>query len=273
MQSNTIISAVKYLLLGLLLSFLLQIPAAGQEKDNASAPEHITDSVNEETTYIEENYNKYDNSDFIKESALKPITYHDKQLSQSNWNHIVGKDQYHYTLEKLTPATANNSWFKSFIDAISNFFNSDLGYMVAIIIIAFILILIIYFFVKNNKLIFRNAINQAVADGDKNAFETIPEDWIAAIQDAINNKDYKSAIAFQFRYLLVKLDGASLIQFQSHKTNTHYYYELMPSQQANQFQRLSAMFNEAKYGYKEINKESVSHFQLLDQQFQQSLHL
>lgn len=73
-------------------------------------------------------------------------------------------------------------------------------------------------------------------------------------------RDYRSAVRFQFLFVLKKLSDRKLIDWNAEKTNKDYLAEMKNSEQKKQFRELVRIFDYVWYGEFEINENSYLSF-------------
>ena len=117
-----------------------------------------------------------------------------------------------------------------------------------------------YFFGKKNK-----KLNIAEQDLEENIHEI---NFPNSINDFERKKDYRSAIRYQFLFVLKKLSDKKLLEWNPEKTNKDYLAELKDKNQKSEFKELVYIFNNIWYGEFEVDEKSYNRFKEKFNQFQ-----
>lgn len=138
----------------------------------------------------------------------------------------------------------------------------------AIVLVGFLLYFIIkYLLGKNGSFIFGRK-NKKLDISEKELHENIHEiNFAESIAQFENNGEYRSAIRYQFLYILKKLSDRKIIVWNPEKTNKDYIAELKEQQLKNEFSKLSYIFDYVWYGEFGIDKEDYSRFKQQYQSF------
>mgnify|MGYP001796922031 CR=1 FL=1 len=107
-----------------------------------------------------------------------------------------------------------------------------------------------FFFSKKNKAV---NINNSVLHENLHDIN-----FLASIAAFEHNKAYRSAIRYQFLFVLKKLSDEKLIQWNPEKTNTDYNSEIEDSNQKESYQKLSYIFENVWYGEQKIDEQLYS---------------
>lgn len=138
----------------------------------------------------------------------------------------------------------------------------------AIVLVGFLLYFIIkYLLGKNGSFIFGRK-NKKLDIAEKELHENIHEiNFPESIAQFENNGEYRSAIRYQFLYILKKLSDGKIIVWNPEKTNKDYVAELKEERLKNEFSKLSYIFDYVWYGEFGIDKEDYSRFKQQYQSF------
>ncbi|MCY0970637.1 DUF4129 domain-containing protein [Chryseobacterium wangxinyae] len=138
----------------------------------------------------------------------------------------------------------------------------------AILLVGFLLYFIIRFILgKNGSFIFGKR-NKKVIINDEELHENIHEiNFPESISSFERSKDYRSAVRYQFLFLLKKLSDKKLILWNPEKTNKDYVAELKVPHLKNEFSNLSYIFDYVWYGEFNIDEESYAKFKEQYQSF------
>ena len=138
----------------------------------------------------------------------------------------------------------------------------------AIVLVGFLLYFIIKFLIgKNGNFIFGKR-NKKVVINDEELHENIHEiNFPESIATFERTKDYRSAVRYQFLFILKKLSDKKLILWNPEKTNKDYIAELKVQQLKNEFSNLSYIFDYVWYGEFSIDEQSYAKFKEQYQSF------
>jgi hypothetical protein len=138
----------------------------------------------------------------------------------------------------------------------------------AIVLVGFLLYFIIKFLIgKNGNFIFGKR-NKKVVINDEELHENIHEiNFPESIATFERTKDYRSAVRYQFLFLLKKLSDKKLILWNPEKTNKDYVAELKAPHLKNEFSNLSYIFDYVWYGEFSIDEQSYAKFKEQYQSF------
>ena len=117
-----------------------------------------------------------------------------------------------------------------------------------------------YFFGKKNK-----KLNIAEQDLEENIHEI---NFPNSINDFERKKDYRSAIRYQFLFVLKKLSDKKLLEWNPEKTNKDYLAELKDKNHKSNFKELVYIFNNVWYGEFEVDEKSYNRFKEKFDRFQ-----
>lgn len=133
--------------------------------------------------------------------------------------------------------------------------------VLAVIIVGLVLyFLISYLLSKDGNFIFGKK-NKKVNINDCDLNENIHEiNFPASISDYEQKKDFRSAVRYQYLYVLKKLADKKLIEWNPEKTNKDYVAEYSVSASKEQFRELSYIFDYVWYGEFDLNEESYRQF-------------
>jgi hypothetical protein len=138
----------------------------------------------------------------------------------------------------------------------------------AIVVVGFLLYFLIKFLISNNGSLFFGKKNRKVEINEEELHENIHEiNFPQSIAAFENNKDYRSAVRYQFLFILKKLSDKKLIQWNPEKTNKDYVAELKAGNLKNEFYDLSYIFDYVWYGEFSIDEEHYAKFKKQFQNF------
>lgn len=140
--------------------------------------------------------------------------------------------------------------------------------ILAIIIIAFILYFLIRFLVGKDGNFFFGKRNKKLEISDTDLHENIHEiNFPESIAQFERQKDFRSAIRYQFLFVLKKLADKKLIDWNPENTNRDYLYQLKTESHKKKYTQLAYIFDHVWYGEFLINEDQYQGFK---KQFQTS---
>lgn len=138
----------------------------------------------------------------------------------------------------------------------------------AIILVGFILYFIVKYLIGTNGSWFFGKKNRKLEIKSEELHENIHEiNFPQSIAQFENNRDYRSAVRYQFLYALKKLSDRKHIVWNPEKTNKDYVAELKAASLRDDFYALSYIFDYVWYGEFSINEESYLQFRNQFQDF------
>ena len=138
----------------------------------------------------------------------------------------------------------------------------------AILLIGFLLYFIIKYLMANGGISFFGKKNRKVEIRDEELHENIHEiNFSESILKFEKAGDFRSAVRYQFLFILKKLSDKKLITWNPEKTNKDYVAELKVPHLKNQFYDLSYIFDYVWYGEFSIDEESYLAFKNQYQSF------
>lgn len=133
--------------------------------------------------------------------------------------------------------------------------------LIAVVIIAFILYFLVKYLVGKEGNLFFSKKNKKLGIESGDLHENIHEiNFPHAISVFETSKDFRSAIRYQFLYLLKKLSDKKLIEWDPKKTNKDYLCELKIESLRKEYKRLSYIFENVWYGEFEIDENAYQNF-------------
>lgn len=138
----------------------------------------------------------------------------------------------------------------------------------AIILVGFLLYFIVKFLINHNGNLFFGRKNKKIEINEEELHENIHEiNFPQSIAKFENDGDYRSAVRYQFLYILKKLSDKKLILWNPEKTNKDYVAELKANHLKNDFYNLSYIFDYVWYGEFSIDENSYNKFKNQFQEF------
>ncbi|MCD0479586.1 DUF4129 domain-containing protein [Chryseobacterium sp. LC2016-29] len=131
----------------------------------------------------------------------------------------------------------------------------------AIIVVGFLLYFIIKYLISTNGSFFFGKKNKKLEINEEELHENIHQiNFPQSIAKFENEGDYRSAVRYQFLYILKKLSDKKLILWNPEKTNKDYVAELKAAHLKNEFYNLSYIFDYVWYGEFSIDAQSYDKF-------------
>lgn len=138
----------------------------------------------------------------------------------------------------------------------------------AIVLVGFLLYFIIRYILGRNDNLFFGRKNKKVEINEEELHENIHEiNFPESILKFEKAGDFRSAIRYQFLFVLKKLNDKKLIIWNPEKTNKDYVAELKAQHLKNDFFNLSYIFDYVWYGEFNIDEQSYQKFKNQYQSF------
>ncbi|MBQ0152273.1 MAG: DUF4129 domain-containing protein [Chryseobacterium sp.] len=137
-----------------------------------------------------------------------------------------------------------------------------------IVVIGFLLYFLINFIIGKNGNLFFGKKNKKVSIVGEELVENIHEiNFPENILKFESNKEFRSAIRYQFLYILKKMSDKKLISWNTEKTNRDYINELKVPQQKSEFSELAHIFDYVWYGEFSLDEKTYQEFKSRFQSF------
>lgn len=144
--------------------------------------------------------------------------------------------------------------------------------IVAIVLLGFALYLIVKFVLARNGNWVFSKKSKKLNPEDRTITENIHElDIPALIKSYEDKKEYRSAIRYQFLYLLKLMTDKNMLEWDPEKTNRDYIRMLNGNALQSDFQKLSFVFENVWYGERSITENEYAIFRKQYQQTQQKI--
>lgn len=199
------------------------------ESDSLVKSNYSTDNILYPKNFAPNYKSKYKSNDFDYE-VLKP--------KQSIWDKI-----------KLKIAELLSKIFKDLDPNKANAYTVNILRIIGIVVIAFLIfILLRYLMYKEGNFLFgrkNRKINIRTQDLEENIHEINFPQTILQLEQ---QKDYRSAIRYQFLFALKKLSDKNLIQWNPEKTNRDYLRELKNENLREDFRKIAYVYDYIWYG-------------------------
>lgn len=138
----------------------------------------------------------------------------------------------------------------------------------AILLVGFLVYFIIKFLLGKNGNFFFGKRNKKVSISEEELHENIHEiNFPESIVSFERAKDYRSAVRYQFLFILKKLSDKKFILWNPEKTNKDYVAELKADHLKSEFSNLSYIFDYVWYGEFNIDEQMYLKFKELYQSF------
>jgi hypothetical protein len=249
----------------LLLIFLNLGVLKSQEYDDEIYTEVYTDSLS--TNHYR---NMYVADSVLKANPQTENTVFPKKFKENLPSRYKG-NEFDYTTSK-----PRESFFEKFQRKIARLMQSIFGEtsletssqittvvirLFAIILVGFLLYFIIKYLIGTNGSLFFGKKNKKLEINEEELHENIHEiNFPQSIARFENDGDYRSAVRYQFLYILKKLSDKKLILWNPEKTNKDYVAELKAAHLRNEFYNLSYIFDYVWYGEFGIDEQSYGKF-------------
>lgn len=201
----------------------------------------------------------------VSENPVYPKEFKENvpsRYKESDFDYSMSKPRESFWQKLLKKADRIlRSIFGETVFAKSSELTAALVRLFAIILVGFLLYFIIkYILGKDGNFIFgkkNKKLNLNVEELHENIHEINFPESIATFENA---RDYRSAVRYQFLYILKKLSDRKLINWNPEKTNKDYAAELKAAHLKNEFFDLSYIFDYVWYGEFNIDEQSYQKF-------------
>lgn len=183
-------------------------------------------------------YNRKFKEDFRKKYQTDDFNYTTSKPKKTGWDDLA-------------------KWLRDLFGNQDGFWAGIFIKIFGFLVLGFVLyILISYFISKDGNFFFRKK-NKTIAIEEAEIIENIHEiDFAERLANAEKQKDFRSAIRYQFLNVLKKLSEKKQIDWNTEKTNHDYLKELKPEKSKTNFAELLYIFEYVWYGEFEINEEA-----------------
>ena len=148
---------------------------------------------------------------------------------------------------------------KSFWDYVFDFFASDLVKMIFYVIVGVLILFVFYrIIILNDLFIFYSSRKKRLQSEDHGLAEIDPAAIDKKIQEAIDKRDYNSAVRYLYLKTLYTLNDKKWIQFHSEATNTEYLNQMSQHKRSKEFGFLTQIYEYVWYGKFEINEQQFA---------------
>ena len=148
---------------------------------------------------------------------------------------------------------------KSFWDYVYGFFASDLVKLIFYVIVGALILFVFYRIIVVNDLFIFYASRKKRLQGEEPAPAGIDRAAIdKKIQDAIDARDYNSAVRYLYLKTLYTLNDKKWIQFHSEATNLEYLNQMSQHKRSKEFGYLTQVYEYVWYGKFEINEQQFA---------------
>lgn len=249
----------------LLLFFSTGFLHAQDDDQSATVEEYIGDSL---STGHYRNMLRAD-SVLIRNPVSENIVY-PKKFKENLQSRYKGKE-FDYSVTK-----PRESFFQKLIRKLDKILQSIFGEtaftnsakittilirLFAIVLVGFLLYFIVKYLMGKDGNLFFGKKNKKIDINAEELHENIHEiNFPESIAKFEREKDYRSAVRYQFLFILKKLSDRKQINWNPEKTNKDYAAELKDGLLKNEFARLSYIFDYVWYGEFSIDEQSYLKF-------------
>lgn len=252
-------------LTGMLFIFCLSTGAASAQDD----PE--TDTLQVVAPPVDE-YEEDEDDDYTA-SQYQPTPPALRQVSDSVVKNLQQDEDFAYAndpeylkLNRQPPRPRTNFW-----EGFNNFFKGSVVRTIAYSLLIAFFIFVIYRIIVVNQLYLFYSSKKARANDEQEEEDIHDEHIDEKIRKAINEKDYRSAVRFQYLKGLRLLSDKGWIKYHAQATNHDYVYQLSRYPVAGDFRFLTQVYDYVWYGEFAVNDEQFTRLQSNFQNFYQAV--
>jgi hypothetical protein len=148
---------------------------------------------------------------------------------------------------------------KTFWDYVFDFFASDLVKMIFYIVVGALILFVLYrIIIVNDLFIFYSSRKKRLQSEESALAEIDPVAIDKKIQEAIDARDYNSAVRYLYLKTLYRLNDKKWIQFHSEGTNREYLIQMSQHKRSKEFGFLTQVYEYVWYGKFEINEQQFA---------------
>ncbi|MCT3674133.1 DUF4129 domain-containing protein [Elizabethkingia anophelis] len=270
---------LKSILLGLVnnrilyIIFLFTLSVHAQEVDSIVSDEVIEKNIKDKNQLKTDSLLK---KGYTTESVVYPGTFDAKfkeKYQGSDFDYSVNKPKESLWQKfKKWLGELLNDWFQSNSLRGANDLFYVLLRIIAIVLIGFVLYVIIRFVLSRNGNWVFSKKSKKLNPEDRTITENIHElDLPSLIKNYEDKKEYRSAVRYQFLYLLKLMTDKNMLEWDPEKTNRDYIRILSGNALQSDFQKLSFVFENVWYGERTIGENEYAIFRKQYQQTQQKI--
>ncbi|KAA5535071.1 hypothetical protein F0919_10775 [Taibaiella lutea] len=215
----------------------------------------------QEDAPAEEDYSYNEAHFYEANTAPAPVK---RNISNADWNKLTQDPAFNYEDEKeeiKPPQEYKPGWWERMFQAIFDFIGSAAGKVIIIVIVVLIVLVLIFRIFQLNGNIFFSKKDKNLLQQDTDDENHIPDDWEKEINMAAQTGNYRLALRYSYRYLLMMLQEKEKINFQVAKTNYQYVYELKGTNFYKPVMQLTREYEYAWYGGFDIEKPFFENYQ------------
>ncbi|MCT3991787.1 DUF4129 domain-containing protein [Elizabethkingia anophelis] len=270
---------LKSILLGLVnnrilyIIFLFTLSVHAQEVDSIVSDEVIEKNIKDKNQLKTDSLLK---KGYATENVVYPGTFDAKfkeKYQGSDFDYSVNKPKESLWQKfKKWLGELLNDWFQSNSLRGANDLFYVLLRIIAIVLIGFVLYVIIRFVLSRNGNWVFSKKSKKLNPEDRTITENIHElDLPSLIKNYEDKKEYRSAVRYQFLYLLKLMTDKNMLEWDPEKTNRDYIRMLSGNALQSDFQKLSFVFENVWYGERTIGENEYTIFRKQYQQTQQKI--
>lgn len=189
------------------------------------------------------------------------------QPDATDWHRLTNHQEYAAYRNKVEfqgEKTENQNAERGtgFLAGILRFFSTVTGKVLLVSLLALLAIFLIYRWLQQQSgSPFYSSKKFQPATADQPNPEDLIQDWQAAVQQALQQEDYRMAIRFGYLWLLQILDEKQWIDYHPNKTNRDYAATIQQPAARELFLKLSRQYERAWYGPQLIQARDFEAFQ------------
>lgn len=257
----------------LYIIFLFTLSVHAQEVDSIVSDEVIEKNIKDKNQLKTNSLLK---KGYATENVVYPGTFDAKfkeKYQGSDFDYSVNKPKESLWQKfKKWLGELLNDWFQSNSLRGANDLFYVLLRIIAIVLIGFVLYVIIRFVLSRNGNWVFSKKSKKLNPEDRTITENIHElDLPSLIKNYEDKKEYRSAVRYQFLYLLKLMTDKNMLEWDPEKTNRDYIRMLSGNALQSDFQKLSFVFENVWYGERTIGENEYTIFRKQYQQTQQKI--
>jgi len=231
---------------------------------SATSDDEWEETTTEEPVVTDENYG-YNETHFY-ETTTPPAAVK-RSISDAEWKKLTKDPAFDYEdkTEKKKQESESTEYkpglWERMFEAIFGFLGSSAGKAIIIVLVVVFVLMLIFRTLQLNGNIFFSKKDKKFAQEDIDTEDHIPDDWEKEINTAAQTGNYRLALRYSYRYLLLMLQEKEKINFQVAKTNYQYVYELKGTEFYKPVMQLTREYEYAWYGGFNIERPFFENYQ------------
>lgn len=206
--------------------------------------------------------------------SSQPMSRQYREVKKEEWEKLSSDPVFRYKYKEIKEELPNQQmdWWLNMLTKLFQFFASGFGKMLIWILVALMVLGILFNVLQaRGNIFFSKKDKKMPTQHAENADSFLPDNWESAIEEAKQDGNYRLAVRYAYRHLLVLLQEKEMIQYQAAKTNYHYGLELAGTSFHKDFLQITLQYEYIWYGEFEIGQSQFNHYYQVVKQIKSKL--